>query len=83
MTTLETRPNRGKQLMAIHRNLKGAAYPADVHALLETARRNGADSLVLSAIEVLPDSSYRGPTDVSRAFASSSRILNSTPGLTK
>jgi hypothetical protein len=54
-----------------------------LHTLLETARRNGADPLVLSALEVLPDSSYRGPTDVSRAFASASRPLNATPGLTK
>jgi hypothetical protein len=49
--------------------LKGVDYPAGKQVLIETAKKNGADENVLSALEQLPDEKFEAPVDVSQALA--------------
>ena len=48
----------------VEKFLKGMDYPASKRDLIQTARREGADSKILSTLERLPDRSYQGPTGV-------------------
>lgn len=49
--------------------LGGVAYPASKAALVDHARRRGADDNVQGILERLPDRDFEAPTDVSRAAA--------------
>lgn len=49
--------------------LKGVDYPAKKGALLENAKKMGADENVCSALEQLPDEDYEAPVDVSQALS--------------
>ncbi|MCL2516571.1 MAG: DUF2795 domain-containing protein [Microbacteriaceae bacterium] len=48
--------------------LGGTDYPADVEALLESARTNGASDEVLAALSHLPDEDYTDQAAVERAL---------------
>ena len=50
----------------VQRFLRGVDYPASRQALIETARREGADENVLATLARLPDRIYDAPTDVAR-----------------
>lgn len=52
----------------IQKYLKGVDYPASKSALIETARKHGADDNVCSSLEQLPDEDFQTPADVSQAF---------------
>ena len=45
--------------------LSGIDYPVGKDRILETAREQGADENVLSALEQIPDREYNGPNSVS------------------
>ncbi len=49
--------------------LKGVDYPASKAALIENARKLGADENVCSSLEELPDQEFDAPIDVSEALA--------------
>jgi hypothetical protein len=50
----------------VQRFLCGVDYPASRQALIETARRHGADATVLETLARLPDRVYQKPTEVAR-----------------
>jgi len=52
----------------IQKFLKGVDYPASKEALLQNAERNGADEVVRTTLEHLPDQEYETPADVSQAL---------------
>jgi hypothetical protein len=49
--------------------LKGVDYPASKSALIENARKLGADQNVCESLEQLPDEKFKTPIDVSQAIA--------------
>jgi hypothetical protein len=49
--------------------LKGVDYPANKEALIENARKLGADENVCASLEKLPDQDFEAPVDVSEALA--------------
>jgi hypothetical protein len=51
----------------IQKYLKGVDYPASKKALIDSARRNGADDNVVASLEQLPDEEFQTPADVSEA----------------
>jgi hypothetical protein len=53
----------------LQKALAGIDYPATKDDILRTARENGADDAVLSALENIEDRSYDGPTGVSEAVS--------------
>jgi hypothetical protein len=53
----------------IQKFLEGVDYPADKGSLVDTAKKEGADSNVLRALEAIPDRSYAQPTEVSQAIS--------------
>ena len=48
--------------------LRGADYPCSKDDLVEFARNNGADTMVLQTIERLPRDDFDSPADISEAF---------------
>ena len=52
----------------IQKFLKGVDYPPSKEALLQNAERNGADEVVRTTLEQLPDQEYETPADVSQAL---------------
>ena len=52
----------------IQKYLKGVDYPANKRALLEAARKQGADESVCASLEQLPDKEFQTPADVSEEF---------------
>lgn len=48
--------------------LKGVDYPATKQALIENAKKMGADDDVCASLEDLPDQDFDAPVDVSRAL---------------
>jgi hypothetical protein len=52
----------------LQKSLKGTKYPASKQALMESARNNGADEAIRSALQNLPDMEYSRPSDVSKAI---------------
>lgn len=61
----------------IQKFLKGVDYPASKAALIETAKKHGADDNVCSSLEQLPDEDFQTPADVSQAFG---RMPGDVPG---
>lgn len=53
----------------IQKFLAGVDYPAGKSALLDAAKREGADSNVVRALDAIPDRSYAKPTEVSEAIS--------------
>lgn len=54
----------------IQKFLKGVDYPARKAALLENAKKMGADDNVCASLEKLPDDEeFEAPVDVSQALA--------------
>ncbi len=52
----------------VQKFLKGVDYPASKAALIENAKKMGADENVCSSLEQLPDEDFETPADVSQAF---------------
>jgi hypothetical protein len=48
--------------------LKGIKYPAAKQDLVKTAKSLGADELLMSFLQKLPDTPFNGPTDVTKAL---------------
>ncbi|WP_327103410.1 DUF2795 domain-containing protein [Nonomuraea glycinis] len=51
----------------LQKHLKGVDYPASKSDLVATAREQGADQDIISALEAMPDREYDGPNAVSQA----------------
>lgn len=51
----------------VQKALSGISYPASKQDLAEHARGNGVDERVLKVLEKVPDRSYSGPDEVSKA----------------
>lgn len=49
--------------------LKGVDYPASKAALIENAKKMGADENVCSSLENLPVQEFEAPVDVSQALS--------------
>lgn len=52
----------------IQKFLKGVAYPATKAALIENAKKMGADENVCASLEELPEQEFEAPVDVSQAL---------------
>jgi uncharacterized protein DUF2795 len=52
----------------IQKYLKGVDYPTNKEALIENAKKNGADESICASLEQLPDEDFQTPADVSEAF---------------
>jgi hypothetical protein len=52
----------------VQKFLKGMDYPATKDALVKTAKKEGADEEVLSALKQLPEKQFQTPADVSEAL---------------
>lgn len=53
----------------VEKFLSGVNYPANKQALISKARENGADDMVISTLEKLPEQSFESPVDVSQAIS--------------
>jgi hypothetical protein len=49
--------------------LSGVDYPSSRDDLVDRAKSNGADDEVLKQLQALPDQTYDGPDEVSKAAA--------------
>lgn len=56
----------------VQKFLKGIDYPADKKAVLDTARKQGADDSVLETLGRIADRSYDGPNAVSKEIGAQS-----------
>jgi hypothetical protein len=52
----------------VQAHLRDVGYPVEKRVLVETARREGADEIILNTLERLPERSYEGPTGVAEAI---------------
>ena len=52
----------------VEKFLKGLDYPVSKKDLIKYAQQHGADQNVLAALSRLPDQTYDGPIDVSKAI---------------
>ncbi len=52
----------------VQKFLGGINYPASKQDLLDTAKGKGADQNVMGTLKKLPDRTYDGPTDVTKAI---------------
>ena len=52
----------------IQKFLKGVDYPANKAALLDNAKKLGADDKVCSSLDELPDEEFQTPAEVSQAL---------------
>jgi hypothetical protein len=57
----------------LQKALKGVTYPADKDALVEAARRNGADDQIVSELQSMGAGSYESPAKVSAAVKEAER----------
>lgn len=53
----------------IQKFLKGVDYPATKAALIENAKKMGADDNVCASLEELPEQEYKAPVAVSQALS--------------
>ena len=51
----------------LQKHLKGMNYPASKEALMEHAKKHGADDNVNSVLAQIPDEEYETPAEVSKA----------------
>lgn len=52
----------------VQKHLSGIDYPTDKQTIVETARQQGADDEVVSALERMPGDRFNSPNDVSEAI---------------
>ncbi|HEY8605634.1 MAG TPA: DUF2795 domain-containing protein [Noviherbaspirillum sp.] len=52
----------------VQKFLKGIDYPANKSALIENAKKMGADENVCAELDQLPDEDFQTPADVSQAL---------------
>ncbi|MER7700477.1 MULTISPECIES: DUF2795 domain-containing protein [unclassified Streptomyces] len=52
--------------------LSGMDYPAGKEAVVDQARRNGADEEIMEVLQALPDQEYDSPAAVNKAVANGS-----------
>jgi hypothetical protein len=52
----------------VQKYLKGLKYPVAKQDLIKTAKKEGADENIMSALQRLPDQSYEAPTAVTKAL---------------
>lgn len=64
----------------IQKFLKGVDYPASKEALLENAKKLGADEKVCASLEQLPDEEFQTPAEVSQAFGKLREPAEETSG---
>lgn len=57
----------------VQKYLGGIEYPASKDTLVQTARDNGADDDITSALEQLSDDEYDAPTAVTKAIGEINR----------
>ncbi|MEO3813703.1 DUF2795 domain-containing protein [Sphaerisporangium sp. B11E5] len=59
------------EFIHVQKYLSGVDYPATKEQLLEHAERQKADEKAMEALRQLPDGTFDGPNEVSRAVAGS------------
>ncbi len=52
----------------IQKYLKGVDYPANKQDIINAAKREHADQLVMNALDRMPDGKFQTPADVSQAI---------------
>lgn len=67
----------------IQKFLKGVDYPATKAALIENAKKMGADENMCASLEQLPDEDFETPADVSQAFGQMSGTQADTQAQTQ
>ncbi len=63
-----TRGVGGQSPANVTHNLKGIDFPAKKADLIEHAKKNGAETDVLDAIEAMPERDYESMADVMEAY---------------
>ena len=58
----------GQSPIDVTHHLKGIHFPAEKGELVEHARKNGAPSETVEAIEAMPDGTYKTVADVMKGF---------------
>lgn len=58
----------GQSPIDVTHHLKGIHFPAEKQGLLEQAKKNGAPSEIMEAIEAMPEETYKTVTDVMKGF---------------
>ena len=58
----------GESPINVTHHLKGISFPASKDDLVEHAKKNGAPSQVMEAIEAMPDDEYGTMADVMKGF---------------
>ncbi len=61
----------GQSPSNVTHHLKGIDFPAKKTDLVQHAKKNGAESEVLDAIEAMPDQDYENMADVMKAYGQS------------
>jgi hypothetical protein len=52
----------------VQKYLKGLNYPVQKKDILQKAKANGAEQMMLDRLQALPEQSYERPTDVTKAI---------------
>ncbi len=60
----------------LEKYLKGLNYPAKKDDIVQYAQQHGADENVKSALQQLPDQTFDGPTEISKAIGQIDRGEN-------
>ncbi len=58
----------GQSPIDVTHHLKGIHFPAEKRDLVEQAKKNGAPSEVMEAIEAMPEETYKSVADVMKGF---------------
>ena len=58
----------GQSPIDVTHHLKGIHFPTEKRDLVEQAKKNGAPSEIMEAIEAMPEQSYETMADVMKGF---------------
>ncbi len=58
----------GQSPIDVTHHLKGIHFPAEKQDLVEQAKKNGAPSEIMEAIEAMPEETYKAVADVMKGF---------------
>ena len=64
---MATGPN-GQSPIDVTHHLKGIHFPAEKQDLVEQAKKNGAPSEIMEAIEAMPEETYKTVADVMKGL---------------
>lgn len=66
--TEKEKPRSRPNPIQVQKFLKGLTYPVQKKDILQKAKTNGADQLLLDQLQHLPEQMYERPTDVTKAI---------------